>query len=649
LYDVNVRRGKAASKAKFIESEQFGRVEWLICLALAVAVLLIYVQTAGFSFVNFDDPETISGNPHVRTGLTPENIRWALTSTEAANWLPLTRLTHLSDVSLFGMQAGPQHLVNAALHAIAAILLFLFLRRATNARWPSAFVAAVFAVHPLHVESVAWLSERKDVLCAVFWFLSLWAYARWAQDARRRWYAVALAAFCCGWAAKPMIVTLPVLLMLLDVWPLRRGLRIREKLPFFLISALGAAITLAAQSGSGAVQSIQAFPLDVRVENALLSYLIYIAKTIWPAALAVFYPYPRAIPLWEAAAAALTLITISIWTIRSARTSPYLAVGWWWFIVTLLPVIGLVQAGAQARADRYMYMSMVGLAIMAAWSVPPRRWTGFVAAAALLGFAAAAWTQASYWRNSGTLFTHAIAATGDNYLAEHNLGVFLLDEPGRAADAVEHLQRAVQLNPDNARAESDLGNALTRVPGRQAEAILDLSKSVSLQPDSAIAHNNLGNALAQAGRIAEATAEFETAIQLDPGYPDARANLTKVRDGGDSAEGHYNRGIALSGEGRALEAVREFEAALGLNPNYADAENNLGVALAQIPGLSAEALSHFRAAVRLRPDYADAHYNLGVALANLPGQSREALKELETAYRLHPDPQLRDAIDRLKR
>jgi tetratricopeptide (TPR) repeat protein len=664
LYDEYVaRRKRSISTSGEAPARQSAKArDWPIYLALLISTLAVYAQTRRFDFVNFDDPEYVTRNPHVRAGWTAEGVKWAFTSREAANWFPLTRLSHMLDAQVFGLRSGAHHLTSVGLHALAVMILFAFLKRAAGARWASAFAAGVFALHPLHVESVAWVAERKDVLCAVFWFLALWAYVQWARGGGHKWYGLALAAFCCGWMAKPMIVTLPALLLLLDAWPLGRlrplGARLKEKIPFFAVSIAGAAVTFAAQRGSGAVQPLAGFPLGLRVEDALVSCFLYIEKTLWPTGLAVFYPYPRAVPIWEAAGAALVLAGVSIWTAREFGRRPYLAVGWCWFLVTLLPVIGLVQVGAQARADRYMYVPMVGLSVMAAWGVRDalRAWprlrvpAGVLAGAALLACGAAAWAQTGYWENSGTLFRRALEVTEGNYLAEHNLGVYLLDQPDSLADAIAHLQQAVRLNPDSVRAHSDLGNALSRVPSRLEEAIGEYRAALRIDPDSPIPHNNLGNTLAAAGRLAEAVAEYQTALRLKPDYPEARANLAAALAAGpDSAERHYNLGVSLSQEGRAAEAVAEFQAALRLKPDYADAENNLGVTLGQMPGRSGEAMAHFQAALRLRPDYADAHYNLGIALANTPGGMPEALKHFEAALKLRPDPELQKLVDQLRR
>ena len=683
-----------------------------ICLALLAATFAVYAPVRHFDFVNFDDPEYVRDNPHVRAGLTSPSLAWAFTSTESANWFPVTRLSHLLDAELFGMRAGLHHLASVLFHALAALCLFAFLRRATGARWPSALVALLFALHPLHVESVAWVAERKDVLCALFWFLALWAYVRYAERPGVRRYLLVLAPFCLGLMSKPMIVTLPLVLLLLDVWPLGRLPALREKVPFFALSAAGAIATYLVQRGSGAVEALAAFPLGLRVENALVSYVIYAAKMLWPARLAVFYPYPSQIPLWQAALAALGLAGISILVLRCRRSRPYLAAGWLWYLVTLAPVIGLVQVGAQARADRYMYVPMVGLAIMLAWGVADwlrraprlRPAAAVLAVAACLLSAAVARAQVEYWKDSQSLFEHALAATDGNYLAHHNLGVALAEMPGRLPDAIAHLQAALRIKPDSARVHTDLGNALSKLPGGASEAVAEYRAALRISPDSAIPHNNLGNTLASMpGRLPEAVAEYQAALAIDPDYAEAHNNLgfalaripgrlpdaireyreaLRLRPGyaeadsnlagalaeipeslpeavteyqaalssrPDSAELHYGLALALAKmDGRAPDAIAQFEEALRLKPDYAEAHNNLGVVLTAFPNRIAEAIGHFEAAIRIDPNYVDAHYNLGVALANLPGRMPEAIFQFETVLRLRPDPEVRGLVDRLR-
>jgi protein O-mannosyl-transferase len=567
------------------------RLDLWISLALILATFAVYFQVSHFSFVNYDDPDYIK----------PRTVASAFTSTEAANWFPVTRLSHLLDGALFGDDAGMHHMVNVAIHAAASVFLFLFLLRATGARWPSAFVAFVFALHPLHVESVAWVAERKDVLCALFWFVALWAYVRGNR-------LLVITAFALGLMSKPMIVTLPFTLILLDVWPLGRGLRWRDKLPLFAITLAGAVATYAVQHASGAVKPVGASAIS----NGVVSYAVYLLKTFWPADLAVFYPYPASIPAWQIAGAAALLAAVTFVVVRAYRTRPYLAVGWFWFLGTLVPVIGLVQVGAQARADRYMYVPMVGLAIMIAWGAADvlrarPRVAAILAVAACLAGAGAAYSQTSYWENSGTLFAHALEATEDNYIAEHNLGVYLMDQPGQLDQAVQHLREAVRLRGESGQSHSDLGTALAKL-GRIPEALPEFQAAARLLPDSAIPHNNLANALADSGRLAEAVAEYQVALRLNPDYPAARTNLARIE-----GEQHYQAGLQLAKQGKLHEAVAELEESLRLNAANAEAHNNLGVILLQMGGRQEDAISQFREALRLNPNYADARYNLDLA------------------------------------
>jgi tetratricopeptide (TPR) repeat protein len=574
-------------------SSKVGQARWPALLLFFVA-LALYWPVRNFDFLNFDDPDYVTANPHISRGLTPETLQWALTSGEAANWCPVTRISHLIDAQFFGLDPGWHHFINALLHALAAVLLFAFLHRATAALWPSVFVAFVFALHPLHTESVAWVSERKDVLSVFFCFLTLWAWVR----SRR---LLALVAFALGLMSKPMLVTLPFVLLLLDYWPLRRGLRFREKVPFFALSAVAASATFLVQRDSGAVQTVAALPVGLRIENALVTYITYIAKTFWPSGLAVFYPYPATLPLWRAALALLALAAVSVLVWRTRRTRPWLAVGWFWFLGTLVPVIGLIQVGAQARADRYMYIPSVGLTIMLAWTVPelpmPRNVLRALAVIACLALAAATWAQLQYWHDSEAIFRHAIDVTGENYLAEHNLGVALLTQPARLSEALPHLTTAVRLQPNSAKARTDLGNALSHLPDRLPEAISQLEAAVRLDPNSSVPHTDLGSALWSAGRTAEAITEFQAALRIDPAYPVARDNL--------------NAALA-SDPTRPANAIAYYESILRAHPGNAEAHNNLGVMLASI-GRHSEALEHFRAAVRLKPDYEDALYNLKLA------------------------------------
>lgn len=670
-----------------------------ICAALVIATFIVYAQVRRFDFINYDDPDYVTRNVHVSGGLTAAGVRWAFTSTRAANWFPITWLSHMLDCQFFGLNSGLHHLTNVFLHAIASLLLFAFLWRATRARWPAAFVAALFALHPLHVESVAWIAERKDVLSACFWFATLLLYVRWTERPSRLRYAAVAAAFCLGIMAKPMIVTLPFTLLLIDMWPLRRldaaslpswRAAVFEKVPLLAIAAAAAVTTYVVQQAGGAVKAI---PAGLRISNALVSWVVYISKFLWPSRLAIFYPYPKTIAAWEAILSAAALLAISALVIRAFRSRPYLAVGWFWFAGTLVPVIGLVQVGEQARADRYMYVPMVGLGIMVAWGAAdvlgsrPRWKSAMAAAAAILCIVWGALTlkQAQYWGNSETVFQHALEAGGPSYVAEHNLGDYLVQAPGRVSEAIPHLRAALAIRPDSAEAHTDLGSAYAALPGRLGDAISEYRAALSIAPDAAIPHNDLGNALAKSGRLQDAVSEYETALRMNPDYVEAHNNLgaalaqlgrmsdavaqfqaalnldphdPQARRNLDAAvaqsskrsapaEAHYNSGLGLFKAGRTQDAIVEFEAALRINPDYAEAHNNLGVALSQ-SGRLADAMSEFQAALRIQPDYADAHYNAGVALANA-GRIQEAEQQLEAAERIKPDPETRRLLDEVRR
>ena len=614
-----------------------------IILGLFLTTLLVYAPVYRFGFVNFDDPDYVTNNPHVRNGLTMDGVVWAAASSEAANWFPATRFSHLLDVEIFGLRPGGHHFTNAFLHAFATVFLFAFLLAATGAAWPSAFVATLFAVHPLHVESVAWIAERKDVLSALFWFLALWSYVR-------RHYWLTLLAFCLGLMSKPMVVTLPFVLFLLDRWPLRQPLRsaLRVKIPLLGLSAAGATAAYLVQRSSGAVREVGRFPLGLRLENAVVSYAIYIVKMFWPARLAVFYPYPHELPVWQIALSALLLAGISMVVLRERHSRPYLAVGWLWYLGTLVPVIGLIQVGAQARADRYTYLPMVGLSIMLAWGLREVLASKVAISGAIVVILACAVlceAQIQYWRNSETLFRHALDVTSGNYLAHHNLGVALADE-GRFPEAIRQYQAALQIEPDAANVQTDYGNALAK-SGRIPEAIAHYQAALRALPDSPIAHNDLANALAATpGSMPEAIAEYRTALRLKPDYEEARNNLAQVQS--NAAEMQYNLGVDLAKSPKPEAAIPHFEEALRLRPDYVDAHNNLGVALAGA-GRVQEAISHFEAALRIDPNSADAHVNLGIALSGIPGRMPEAIRHFEAALRIRPDPEIRQMLDRLEK
>lgn len=528
----------------------------LLCVGLLLVTCALYSQVYSFSFVNLDDLQGfVLGDPRVRGGITSGGVMWALTSRDAGWWFPLTRLSHMLDCQLFDLRSGWHHLTSVFLHACSALLLFVLLNRATRARWPSAFAALVFAVHPLHVESVAWIAERKDVLAGSFFLMTLWMYVRYTETRGWLLYAISLLSYCAGLMAKSMIVTLPFILLLFDVWPLGRLRSVREpdagrfratwrrilleKVPFAALSAGACVMTYLAQRDLGALKALNAYPMGLRIENALLSYVVYIAKTLWPSRLAVFYPYPEHLSVWEAAGAGLTVAMISLLVLRSFRARPYLAIGWLWYLGMLVPVIGLIQAGEQARADRYMYLPMIGLSIMAAYILAdvlksrPRARPAivFTGAAACSLFGVLTWVQVQYWRNSQTLFEHAIAVTERNYLAHACLGsYFLVEVPGRLPGAISHLEEAVRLNPNQPEARSNLGFALLTVPERLPEAIGHLEAAVRLRPDLAEAHNNLAAALLQVpGRSADAVWHRNAALRINPHLQSPQELLDRAR------------------------------------------------------------------------------------------------------------------------
>jgi Flp pilus assembly protein TadD len=587
-----------------------------IVLGLAALCIAVFGRVASFPFVNFDDPAHIVDNPAVRAGLSLEGLRHAFTDTADAGWIPLTWLSRLLDVTLFGMNAGAHHLVNLLFHILCATMLFLFLRRATGRRWESALVAALFAVHPLHVESVAWVIERKDVLSTFFGLLALDAYASGAGPSGERRIARTALFLLLGLMSKPILVTLPFLLLLLDAWPLGR-MRIPgapslsgsspiplrrllvEKIPLFALSALFCVVTLAGQGSENAIASLDSFPVGTRIANALASAATYLWKTVFPAGLAAHYPHPGAtLPAWKVALSAATLAGSTLFAVLQARSRPWIAVGWFWYLGTLVPVLGLVQAGSQGMADRCTYIPLIGIFVVVAWGgsgiasrlgLPPAV-RAAAAAACLAALSVLSFVQAGYWRSSTALFEHAIEVTRGNYLAHNQLGHALMRE-GRTAEAIAHFREALRINPDYPDAHHNLGDAL-RSLGQDGEAIAHYREAVRLAP-GAESYNNLGVALMRTGAFEEGIARFREAVRIRPGYAGARNNL----------------GIALLETGRDGEAESQFREAVRVDPAFADAWNNLGIALAR-RGAPAEARACFETAVRLSPGHPGARANL---------------------------------------
>jgi tetratricopeptide (TPR) repeat protein len=642
-----------------------------VCGLLLLAVIVVFGQTASHGFVNFDDGTYVHENRHVLVGLTGEGITWAFTAFHADNWHPLTWLSHMLDCQLYNLEPGGHHLTNVLLHAVAAVLLFLVLRRMTGALWPSAWVAAVFAIHPLRVESVAWVAERKDVLSGLFFMLTVWLYARYA-DRPASWgrYMLVMASFALGLMAKPMLVTLPLVLLLLDYWPLGRFSQRRvggagksssdgalrepaqntderfqgsdsvrnppvslrfaartlqvlvvEKIPLFVLAAASCVVTLSAQRG--AISSLERLPIPWRVAQAAVAYAAYIGKMLFPAGLAVLYPLPKGPPpAWEVVAAVTMLLAISAAVFVARKKCPYLLFGWLWYLGTLLPVIGLVQVGSQAMADRYTYLTQIGLYAAIAWgamhlagSRPDRRWA-FAAVATLLvtGLMACAWQQASCWRDSETLWTHTLACTSQNSTAHTNLGLALVHRE-QVDEAMAHFRMALEIEPDFVQAHNNLGKTLAG-RGQVDEAITHYRQALEINPDEVKVHVNLGDALAGRGQVDEAMAHYRKALEIKP----------------DDAEAHNSLGNALARRGQVDEAMAHYRKALEIKPDFELAHNAFGVALAG-RGQVDEAIAHYRKALEIKPGFADAHNNLGNALVGR-GQVEEAIAHYRKALEI---------------
>jgi len=539
-----------------------------IYLVLFVATLAVYSQVHSYAFVSFDDTGQLLGNPQVRDGLSGSGLAWAFTTGYAANWFPLNWISHMLDFQFFGLDAGWHHLTSVLIHAVSSVLLLAVLKRMTGRLWESAFVAFVFALHPLHVESVAWVSERKDVLSAFFWFLAIWLYLDFVEKRTVQRYLLMAAAFCLGLMSKQMIVTLPFTLLLLDAWPLKRtGWKrlVIEKIPLAALSIAASIIAFIVQRQGGAVRSLASIPVGLRASNALAAYALYLANFVWPTGLAFFYPYPAGWPMREVVLAGAVLAGISALALLTFRTRPYLAVGWFWYLGTLVPVIGLIQIGYQARADRYTYVPLIGISIMLAWSAADafEKWPRAkpaIQGAAILACSAwvlITWVQTQYWRDSEALYRRAIAVTDANYLAHLSLGVDLASR-GRYQEALPELDESLAENPGQPHARTSLGAVLYTL-GRTKEAIAQYSEAIRLEPQDAEPHCNLGNALVDEGRIDDALRELSTAQQLKPGMPST----------------YYGLGRVLVTQNRLNDAAAYFSEALRINPNFVEARREL--------------------------------------------------------------------------
>ena len=572
-------RAPAGLMEEAAEPTSTRKLSLLICLTLALVTIAVYAQTATHGYVAYDDDQYVYSNPRVKAGLTASNVAWAFTTFFYANWHPLTWISYMLDSSLFGPSPGAQHLVNLALHLASTLLLFLALLRMTRQPWRCAIVAAIFALHPLHVESVAWISERKDVLSTFFEMITLLLYVRYTAKPDTRKYVAFAAAFGLSLLAKPMAVTFPFVLLLLDYWPLRRldwplkaaavWRLFLEKAPLLLMATVTAVLTFMAQQSYGAMASLARLPFPARAANALVAYVAYIWKAIWPTDLAVLYPIRE--PVAGRAITAfilLSAITVAAW--RWVEQRPYLAVGWAWYLGMLVPVIGLVQVGAQTMADRYTYVPMVGLSIMLVWTAaslledrPALRRAAAVGTVSVLALlAGVAYRQVTYWKNSRTLFEHTLAVTRNNYIIQNNLGVIVAGE------------------------------------GNSAEAVALYRASLATQPDYAEPYANLGHELLKSGQFDQAQSSLRKALDLNPNLVNAQADL----------------GLVLAARGDFEEARRHLERSLALAPGDAENESNLCYVLTHL-ALADDAIAHCNAALRISPDLGSARFNLENALA----------------------------------
>ncbi|MDR3456048.1 MAG: tetratricopeptide repeat protein [Verrucomicrobiae bacterium] len=653
----------------------------LLAILLGLLTIALYWPVTSNDFVNLDDNLYVQSNVQVQQGLTWENLKWAFTHVVSGNWHPLTMLSHMLDCQLYGLKPWGHHLTSLLFHAADSALLLLLLQRLTGAVWRSLFVAALFAVHPLHVESVAWVAERKDVLSAFFGFLTLLFYVRYvrantpantesepAQSGvsfhRSRDYWLACFCFALGLLSKPMLVTWPFVLLLLDYWPLGRfqpgHLRplVWEKIPFFCLALASCAATFLAQKLAGAVQSLDLLPLATRLENAGISYCRYVLKIVWPADLAVYYPYPRYWPLPWVLLAVIVLAgcTLLLWSRR--RRHPYALMGWLWFVGTLVPVIGVIQVGAQSLADRYTYIPSVGLFILICWGTHAltRRWPhramtlSVAGAAVIILFAGATRRQIGCWKNSVTLYRHTIAITTGNPLPHNNLASVYVEQ-GQTNAAIAEYQEVLRINSNLASPHLNLGNLLA-MQGLTNQALGELQKAVQLEPANDHARCCYGRLLLKSGQTDAGISQYMAAVHFqtnDPASRSALANLlvesgliaaaidqlqSAIQMTPANPELHYQLGNLLLGRGQYDDAIAQFRETIRLKPDSFEAHNNLASLLSKKGPLD-QAIGDFQESIRLKPDDADPHYNLG-ALYLKQGRADEAAAEFQTVVRLAP-------------
>jgi Flp pilus assembly protein TadD len=606
---------------------------FFICLALTFATVAVFYQVRNFKFINFDDPVYVTENPNIQAGLTLNAVKWAFTTGYANFWHPLTWLSLMLDWQMFGSNPAGFHLTNLLIHIVNTLLLFLVLKQMTNALWQSAFVAALFALHPLHIEAVAWVAERKEVLSTFFWILAMWAYLRYVKQPNVFRYLLTMLIFALGLMAKPMLVTLPFVFLLLDYWPLERirqlnwkvsSRLILEKIPFVVLAAVFSVVAFFVQQTGGAVSQFSELGLKFRIYNAFISYVKYIEKMIWPSGLSIFYPHPGYnVSISYALMSAFLLLVITILIVRFAKNHRYLVTGWFWYLGTLLPVIGLIQVGRHAMADRYTYITLTGLFIIIAWGV----WELFakfrykkivltqLALLTILAMSICTWFQTYHWRNSLAIFQHALDVNPDNYIA-HGYMTSPLLEQGRIDEAIWHNSQALRIKPDYIDALNGMGVALHEA-GRVDEAVVYYKKAIAIDPHTPEANANLGFVLASKGKFNEAIEHYEIAMKTM-----------------DTPRVHRNYAQALFNLGRFEQAITEYRKALLTMPNDPNIINELGYVLARNEKFD-EAITLYNQALRISPDRIDIHLNLGTALTS-SGKFEDAVKEYDKILSIQP-------------
>jgi len=668
-----------------LSDTKFSRI--LVCLFLIIATSIVYWPVAQFEFIDWDDEVYVTDNEHVQAGLTAKSIGWAFTTLHATNWHPLTWLSHMLDVHLFEMDSGGHHLTSLIIHITSSLLLFLLLRRMTGALWKSAFVAAMFALHPLHVESVAWVAERKDVLSALFLMLTLYGYVLYSERPGFGRYLLVMLCLALGLMSKPMLVTLPFVLLMLDYWPLRRfcfasvdgGIfvsstrhLIYEKIPLLILTVISCIMTYVAQKSGGAVADISGTPVHgegnavtfyigfgERVSNALVSYTSYLGKTFYPQDLVFFYPFREVVPVWQFTAAGLLIALLSLLAFLWIKRAPYYFVGWFWFLGTLVPVIGLIQVGWQSMADRYTYIPLIGIFIIVAWGVPDliNHWkkrkivlTTLMIMVILIAMMLTS-QQVWHWKNSVALYKHAVEKTPEVGFVQFKLGSTLAEQ-GRLEESLPYFKEALRIQPYDIRARYNLGIALYQqnkfelaieqfseivriYPSfepaqrklKMLQSMLDQITAKSARNNLVMKHVRQGMIFDKQGKFNEAIKEYEKALQMNPNSVGAHQQLGSllyrlrqvdraiahymivIRFQPDSASAHYNLGLALVDEGQVEKAIEHYRHALRIKPNFAEVYNNLGVALFQI-GTPQAAIASFKEALRVRPGYVQAKNNL---------------------------------------